>query len=102
MARFANEIDEFVDECPFQIGERVRIVIAPDVIPADEVKCNTGIVQKIYTKFMLTPDMRKFVFTVWLDGEYHHYFTASVAVVNQHQVSKLEVEFAGTPDAKIP
>ncbi len=90
MPRYANEMDEFVDECLFRVGQRVRVSIAPDVIPADEVGCNTGIVQNIKTRFLLTPKMRRFSYTVWLDGKYHNYFDGSMAVVFQNQLSEVK------------
>ena len=88
MPRYAN-IDEYTDECLFRIGQRVRVEIAPDIWPIDEVLCNTGIVQKIKTRFMLTPKMRDFTYTVWLDGAYHKQWDKSMAIVNQHQISEV-------------
>jgi hypothetical protein len=90
-ARYTNHMEEFTEEVLFQVGERVKVIIAPDVIPADEVKCWTGVVRTIKTKFMLTANMRKFIYEVWLDGFYHNYWNKSTVVVNQEQLEKVEV-----------
>ena len=82
-------MDEFKDEVLFHVGERVKVRIAPDIIPAHEIGCATGVVRNIYTKFMLTPKMRKFTYEVWLDGPYHAYVGGAAVKVLQNQLEKI-------------
>jgi hypothetical protein len=88
--RYTDHMDEFADEVRYQVGERVKVRVAPDLIPEEEIECGTGVVRKIYTKFMLTPKMRRFVYEVWLDGPYHPYVRGAAVAVNREQLEKVE------------
>lgn len=88
--RYANHMDEFTDEVRFQVGERVRVRLAPDLIPEEEIECGTGVIRKILTKFMLTPKMRRLVYEVWLDGPYHRFVSGVAVIVNREQLEKVE------------
>lgn len=65
---FAKNVKPFNDEIKFQVGERVKVVI-PN-IKSEDIGCDTGIIVKIYVKFMHTPEMRKIRCSLRMDGEY--------------------------------
>lgn len=64
----ARRIEDFSDECPFRVGQRVHVELKS--IPKAERHCEVGVITAIRTRFVLTPEMRAIRFLVVLDAPY--------------------------------
>lgn len=65
---YANHIKEF--KVKFNVGQRVRVDFGEYKKLGIKITCDTGMICSIRTRFMLTPETRKVVYTVWMDEEW--------------------------------
>lgn len=54
----------------FNVGDRVRVRIAKDVIPESKIVCDVGTVEKVQMQFLRTPAMQRIIYSVRLDDVY--------------------------------
>lgn len=66
--KHARRIEDFSDECPFRVGQRVHLELKN--IPKADRHCEVGVIKTIMTRFLYTPEMRSVKFQVVLDAPY--------------------------------
>ena len=54
----------------FSIGDRVKVRVATDVIPEDEVNCGVGVVYGAILQFPSSPEHHKMRYKILLDAPY--------------------------------
>lgn len=55
----------------FNVGDRVRVRVAKDVIPESEIVCDVGVVVRVTLQYPGTK-MERIIYAVRLDGIYTH------------------------------
>lgn len=80
----------------FNVGDRVRVRIAKDVIKEKDILCDVGYVQNVAVRFKGTK-FEKIIYTVRLDGVYCGFIGVFVTVSEGFNVNSklysLEKEF---------
>ena len=54
----------------FYIGDRVKVRIATDVIPEEEINCDTGMVYEIRLYHPSAPELHRISYKILLDAPY--------------------------------